>query len=90
MGRSHVVNLLKNETGLVARSQAKRVLDGLERFQEVILDFAGVEGIGQGFADEVFRVWPRQHPDTHLRAENMTAPVTFMVERARRAATSAT
>jgi len=85
-----VVNLSENGVRLVARSHAKRVLNGLERFHEVILDFAGVEGIGQGFADEVFRVWERQHPETQLRAESMTAPVTFMVERARRAAASAT
>jgi anti-sigma regulatory factor (Ser/Thr protein kinase) len=84
-----VVKLFEHGVRFVSRSEAKRLLAGLERFRHVILDFAGVEGIGQGFADEVFRVWAKQHPETRLRAENMTAPVTFMVERARRAATGA-
>ena len=52
----------------------------------MILDFTGVEGVGQGFADEVFRVWAKQHLETRLNPENMTEPVAFMVERARRAA----
>lgn len=85
-----VVKLFEHGVRFVSRSEAKRLLAGLERFRHVILDFAGVEGIGQGFADEVFRVWARRHAETHVRAENMTVPVTFMVERARRAATDAT
>jgi anti-sigma regulatory factor (Ser/Thr protein kinase) len=83
-----VIKLFEHGVRFVSRSEAKRLLVGLERFRHVILDFAGVEGVGQGFADEVFRVWALGHPDTHLRAENMTAPVTFMVERARRATSS--
>jgi anti-sigma regulatory factor (Ser/Thr protein kinase) len=84
-----VVKLFAHGVRFVSRSEAKRLLLGLEKFREVILDFAGVEGVGQGFADEIFRVWAKRHDDTHLRAENMTVPVTFMVERARRAATTA-
>ena len=80
-----IVKLFEYGTRFVSRSEAKRLLAGLERFRQVILDFAGVEGVGQGFADEVFRVWVREHPETLVRAEHMTAPVTFMVERARRA-----
>ncbi|HEX4404491.1 MAG TPA: STAS-like domain-containing protein [Polyangia bacterium] len=83
------MKLFEHGVRFVSRSEAKRLLLGLERFREVILDFAGVEGVGQGFADEIFRVWAKGHGDTRLRAENMTVPVTFMVERARRAATSA-
>ncbi|MCC7534787.1 MAG: ArsR family transcriptional regulator, partial [Deltaproteobacteria bacterium] len=41
---------------------------------------------GQGFADEVFRVWARDHPATTLVPVDMNEAVTFMVERARRAA----
>jgi hypothetical protein len=29
---------------------------GLERFRDVIVDFRGVQEVGQGFVDEVFRV----------------------------------
>jgi anti-sigma regulatory factor (Ser/Thr protein kinase) len=84
-----VIKLFEHGVRFVSRSEAKRLLVGLERFRHVILDFAGVEGVGQGFADEVFRVWAKHHPETQLRAESMAAPVMFMVERARRAATGA-
>jgi hypothetical protein len=40
--------------------------------------------VGQGFSDEVFRVWAAAHPSTHLVPINMVAPVEFMVRRALR------
>jgi hypothetical protein len=83
------VKLFERGGEYVSRSEAKRVLAGLERFREVILDFNRVEAVGQGFADEVFRVWARSHPETKLVPERMNDVVTFMVERARRAATGA-
>ena len=43
---------------LISRSEARRLLHGLEDFSEILLDFTGVTGVGQGFVDEVFRVWP--------------------------------
>jgi hypothetical protein len=49
-----------------------------------VLDFERVELVGQGFADEVFRVWAGQHPETQLVPERMAPTVEFMVERARR------
>jgi anti-sigma regulatory factor (Ser/Thr protein kinase)/biotin operon repressor len=84
-----VVKLFEHGVRFVSRSEAKRLLAGLEKFRLVVLDFGGVEGVGQGFADEVFRVWVKQHPETRLAAERMSPPVEFMVERARRAATGA-
>jgi anti-sigma regulatory factor (Ser/Thr protein kinase) len=80
-----VVKLFAYGVRFVSRSEAKRLLDGLERFRQIILDFSGVEAVGQGFADEIFRVWASQHPEIEVRPENMTDPVAFMVERARRA-----
>lgn len=70
---------------LVSRSQAKRLTMRFEKFQTVVLDFAGVEEIGQAFADEVFRVFQRAHPQTTLVPTNMEAPVSDMVARARAA-----
>ena len=67
---------------LVSRSQAKRLTLRFERFQTVVLDFAGVEEIGQAFADEVFRVFRNAHPATHLLPANMTPAVENMVKRA--------
>ena len=76
-----VVKLFAYGVRFVSRSEAKRLLHGLERFRHVILDFAGVEAVGQGFADEVFRVWANAHASVELRAENMSPPVAFMVKR---------
>ena len=42
------------------------MLAGMDRFKEVVLDFNGVEDIGQGFADEVFRVFGNQNPGIHI------------------------
>lgn len=67
---------------LVSRSQAKRLTLRFERFQTVVLDFAGVEEIGQAFADEVFRVFQQAHPGTRLLPINMTPEVGNMVKRA--------
>jgi anti-sigma regulatory factor (Ser/Thr protein kinase) len=51
---------------LVSRSQAKRVLTRFDRFREVMLDFHGVDTIGQAFADEIFRVFRNQNPQIRI------------------------
>ncbi len=65
----------------VSRSQARRVLAGLEKFKLVILDFDKVPAIGQAFADEIFRVFQNAHPSIEIRPTNMNEPVRFMVGR---------
>lgn len=80
--QTFVVMLLPLGARLISRSEAKRLLAGLDRFAEVVLDFNGVEEIGQGFADEVFRVWARAHPKVRLKPVNMSEAVEFMVRRA--------
>ncbi len=74
------------ETGLhfISRSEAKRLCAGLERFEEAVLDFKGVTEVGQGFCDEVFRVWATAHPGTRLFPERMVPAVAHLVERAKR------
>ncbi len=76
------VTLLSIGVRLISRSEAKRLLAGLNRFAQVVLDFTGVEEIGQGFADEVVRVWARAHPKVRLKPVNMSEAVAFMVRRA--------
>ena len=51
---------------LVSRSQAKRVLARVDQFSQVLLNFAGVDEIGQAFADEIFRVFASEHPDIEI------------------------
>lgn len=68
----------------ISRSQAKRVLRGLEKYQRVIFDFAGIEMVGQAFCDEVFRVFEIAHPEIKMEAVNMNSSVELMVTRAMR------
>lgn len=77
-----VVRLFEFEVPFVSRSEAKRLARNLDRFREVVVDFDGVEEVGQGFADELFRVWAASHPDTKLVPVNMNSAVGFMVGRA--------
>lgn len=77
-----VVKLFEIGTTFVSRSEARRLLDGLEAdFDTVEVDFAGVTDVGQGFVDELLRVWPAAHPDKTVIPINMNPAVQFMVER---------
>ena len=69
-----------------SRSEAKRLVARLTDFRHVTLDFSGVEVVGQGFCDEVFRVFARAHPEVTLEPVGMNDTVAFMVDRARAAA----
>ena len=66
--RTHVPLRLASHGGenLVSRSQAKRVLARFDRFEEILLDFTGVDLIGQAFADEIFRVFSNNNPDKKI------------------------
>jgi anti-sigma regulatory factor (Ser/Thr protein kinase) len=75
------VKLFEYGTTFVSRSEAKRILAGLEEFQEIELDFQKVESVGQGFVDEVFRVWISHHPGKKIIPINMNSSVEFMVRR---------
>ncbi len=68
---------------MVSRSQAKRILARFEKFNEVLLDFTGVETIGQAFADEIFRVYASEHPSVVIIAANTTPNIDQMIQRAR-------
>jgi len=66
----------------VSRSEARRLLDGLDRdFEEIEVDFSGVTDVGQGFVDELLRVWPSAHPGKKVIPVNMNPAVEFMVRR---------
>lgn len=76
-----VIKLFTIGVDFVSRSEAKRLMNGLEKFTEVELDFTDVESVGQGFVDEVFRVWANAHPNTLIEPTNMNAAIDFMVRR---------
>lgn len=70
------------DENLVSRSQAKRLMQRVDRFRTVVLDFDGVAGIGQAFADEVFRVFANDHPDVELIVMHAVPEVQQMIRRA--------
>jgi anti-sigma regulatory factor (Ser/Thr protein kinase) len=76
-----VVHLFGLGVRFVSRSEAKRLLEGLDRFTQVEVDFTGVQDVGQGFVDELVRVWPSQHPGTTITPTHMNSAVEFMLRR---------
>ncbi len=62
----------------ISRSQAKRVCNRLEEFDEIILDFDGLDWMGQAFAHQVFVVYQNQHPGVSIEAINMNDSVKSM------------
>lgn len=71
---------LKNifDAAPVSRSQAKRICNRLEQFEEVILDFDGISWMGQGFAHQLFVVFQKAHPTLSIVARNMCESVESM------------
>lgn len=76
------------EDGLVSRSQAKRLLARVERFQTVIFDFREVDTIGPAFADEIFRVFALRHPEIKLIETKTNSEIDRMISKARNDATA--
>lgn len=68
---------------LISRSQAKRLLARIELFEIVMFDFNGVDLIGQAFADEIFRVFAKQHPKIELIPIHENAQIKRMIDRAK-------
>ena len=71
---------LKNifDTAPVSRSQAKRICNRLDGFKEVVIDFEGLDWMGQGFAHQLFVVYKHANPNTVIIPINMNESVTSM------------
>jgi anti-sigma regulatory factor (Ser/Thr protein kinase) len=80
------LQLLAGGSTLASRAEARRVAARLTSFEAAELDFAGIGDLGQGFADELFRVFARQHPQLTLLPTHMAPGVAAMVDSVRRAA----
>ena len=76
------IKLYKKDVKHISRSQARRILSGLDKFKAIILDFDNVETIGQGFADEIFRVWKLRYPKITIIPKNTNENIQFMINRA--------
>ena len=67
------------ETYPVSRSQAKRLSNRFENFQEIELDFEGVDEIGQAFAHELFVVFQRNHENIKLTPTHYSKEIERMI-----------
>ena len=65
--------------GFFSRTQAKRLLAGVDGFTHVILDFQRVDEMGQGFADQIFRIFVRDNPNIKLEAINTNETIKKMI-----------
>ncbi len=63
----------------VSRSEAKRLVSGLDKFKEIVLDFKDVNSIGQGFADELFRVFMTANSGIRMHIRNAGEPVRIIL-----------
>lgn len=72
-----LVKLLQSE--YISRSEGRRLTHNLHKFREILLDFKGVNSIGQGFADEVFRVFKNQVPGITINTINTNSVVDSMI-----------
>lgn len=79
-----VVRITSHVVALVSRNEARRFADRLQTLRVVILDFDGGGLIGPSFADELVRVWAREHPDIELRVSRASRNMWFVVDRALR------
>ncbi len=77
-----IVRLSKiGDESYISRSQARRIILGMEKFKYVILDFSDIPTVGQAFVDEVFRVFKTKYTGTKIEYKNANDNVKFMIER---------
>jgi anti-anti-sigma regulatory factor len=57
------------------------VLERATQFRTVVLDFEGVDLVGQAFVDEIFRVFASAHPEVRLLAKNVSPAVANSITR---------
>lgn len=81
--KTHILVLLSKlgDERYVSRSQARRICLGLEKFRHVVLNFKDISTVGQGFVDEVFRVFQSKYPQIKITYTDANDDVRFMIER---------
>ena len=77
------LQLLAQDQVLASRAEARRAVARLDMFRRADINFSGIRDIGQGFADEMFRVFRRRHPGVELVPRGMAPQVAAMVEAVR-------
>jgi anti-sigma regulatory factor (Ser/Thr protein kinase) len=77
------LHLIGDGQALASRADAKRVVSRLSGFRRAEIDFEGITDIGHGFADELFRVFRREHPGVELMPVRMHPQVAAMLDSVR-------
>jgi len=75
---------LSGHTRLMSRSEAKRLLLGLDEYTVLDFNFQNVDAVGQGFCDEIFRIYSNNNPGKTLSYHNTSDVVRYMIERSRK------
>ena len=76
------LQLMATDAVLASRAEARRALARLAQFRRADINFSGIEDIGQGFADEMFRVFRKTHPGVELVPVGMAPRVAAKVAQA--------
>ncbi|MBX3181516.1 MAG: winged helix-turn-helix transcriptional regulator [Polyangiaceae bacterium] len=74
------VKLVEHGGQFVSREEARRLMEGMERYRVVDLNFHGISGVGLGFAQELFQRWVPSHPGTRIQVRG-AGPVILRVLR---------
>lgn len=77
--KTHILIHLQAEES-VSRSAAKRVMNRLENFKQVDLDFGHVKKLGQAFADQIFRILLKDNPKMKLRVLRLKPSLKGMIK----------
>ena len=77
------INLSKHKR-LMSRSEAKRLLLGLDEYTVLDFNFKNVDEVGQGFCDEIFRVYANKNHGKVLSYHGASDVVRYMIERSRK------
>ena len=64
---------------LGGRRIIKKALKDAEGYKELVIDFRGIEFMGRGFADEVFRVFQEEHPEITITPLHASTSMLAMI-----------
>ncbi|MDY6787566.1 MAG: DUF4325 domain-containing protein [candidate division WOR-3 bacterium] len=71
---------IEGDSQLISRSKAKRMIQGMNKFNEIEVDFKDIKTIGQGFAHEIFNVFMKNNADITFTVLNAEPPIKAMIK----------
>jgi len=77
------LRLISDGAALASRADARRVAARLAHFRHAEIDFNGIKEVGHAFADELFRVFGKLHPELEMEAVDAGPQVAAMLHSVR-------